>query len=82
VVLRTEECRGTHYRTAHAFCLGLSLWARGHSVYYEGEWWEVFCLAEKAHAEAFRDRFGGEHFDPRERGGARQGGWARWNRKV
>ena len=63
VALRAEQCRGTHYRTVHAFCLGLSLCPRGHSVCDEGEWWCVFCFAEQAHAGAFRGRFGGEHFD-------------------
>jgi len=80
VALRAEECRGTHYRTLHAFCLGLSLCPRGHSVRYKDEWWHAFCFAEKAHAEAFCDRFGGEHFDPSERGRCKS--WARWKRKV
>lgn len=79
VALRADECRGTHYRTLHAFCLRLSLCWRGHSVRYEDEWWQVFCFAEKAHAEAFRDRFGGEHFEPKDRGRGKS--WARWNRK-
>jgi hypothetical protein len=36
----------------------------------------VFCFAEEAHAEAFRIRFGGERFDPKQRGRGRR--WARW----
>ena len=76
VALRAEHCRGTQFRTLHAFCIGLSLCPRGHSVYYGDEWWEVFCFAEEAHAEAFRIRFGGERFDPKQRGRGRR--WARW----
>jgi hypothetical protein len=76
VALRVDDCRGTQYRTVHAFCRDLSLCKRGHSVFHGDEWWEVFCFAEEAHAEAFRVRFGGERFDPRARG--RQS--ARWKR--
>src|SRR5882672_9813969 len=54
-----DDCRGTQYRTAHAFCRDLSLCPRGHSVFHGDEWWEVFCFADEAHAEAFRLRLGG-----------------------
>ena len=27
----------------------------------------VFCFAERAHAEQFRERFGGEFIDPKDR---------------
>jgi hypothetical protein len=27
----------------------------------------VFCFAERVHAEQFRDRFGGEFIDPKDR---------------
>ena len=40
------------------------------------EWWQVFCFAEEAHAEAFRIQFGGERFDPKHRGRGRLR--ARW----
>jgi hypothetical protein len=56
--------------------MGLSLCERGHSVFHEDRWWLVFCFAEEAHAHAFRDRFGGERFDPGDRG--RRRSWARW----
>jgi hypothetical protein len=32
------------------------------------EWWSVFCFAEREHAEKFKERFGGEWFDPKRRG--------------
>jgi hypothetical protein len=61
------------------FCKDLSLCPRGHSVMWEDEWYKVFCFAEPAHAERFMARFGGETFDPRQRGkGVR---WARWKRR-
>jgi len=76
VALRSGVCRGTYFRTLQAFCLDLSLCPRGHSVYHEDEWWHVFCFAEEAHAEAFQLRFGGERFNPKDRGRGRR--WARW----
>jgi hypothetical protein len=36
-------------------------------VFHEGEWFNVYCFAEKADAEKFMQRFGGETFDPRQR---------------
>jgi len=41
---------------------------------------QVFCFAQKAHADAFRIRCGGEHFDPRDRG--RGASWAKWNKRT
>jgi hypothetical protein len=43
---------------------------------WEDEWFNVYCFKESAHADLFMARFGGETFDPKQRGkGAR---WARW----
>ncbi|ARQ13133.1 hypothetical protein NXC12_PD00020 (plasmid) [Rhizobium etli] len=44
---------------------------RGHSV-------NVHCFATKAGAEAFREKYGGEWFDPRERG--KGVNWNKWYR--
>jgi len=41
-------------------------------------WYTVFCFAEPEDAAAFMAGFGGERFDPKQRGrGAR---WAQWKR--
>jgi len=80
VALPADECRGTHFRTLHAFCIGLSLCPRGHSVFHDDRWWQVFCFAEGADADAFRARFGGERFDPAQRGRGRN--WARWHKPA
>jgi hypothetical protein len=53
---------------------------RGHSVFHEGEWYNVVCFADPANAEQFRARFGGEPFNPADRG--RGANWARWNRSA
>jgi hypothetical protein len=68
VALRADLCRGHDYRTIRYFCEveALSLCPRGHSFRRDDEWHEVFCFAERAHAERFRARFGGEFIDPTE----------------
>jgi hypothetical protein len=45
----------------------------------EETWWNVYCFAVPEHAAEFRARFGGETFDPADRG--RGANWARWRRK-
>jgi hypothetical protein len=42
----------------------LSLCVRGHRADVD---MSVFCFAERVHAEQFRDRFGGEFIDPKDR---------------
>jgi hypothetical protein len=78
IVLPADECRGTQYQTIHAFCRDLSLCSRRHSLFWDDRCWQVFCFSDAAHAEQFRARFGGERFDPKERGRGRS--WARWRR--
>jgi hypothetical protein len=48
--------------TIHLFCEGLSLCPRGHSFYRDGTDMNVYCFAER-----FRERFGGELIDPKDR---------------
>jgi hypothetical protein len=62
------------FAAIQAFCRDLTLCLRGHSVVRDGAWWRVFCFAEAAHAERFKQRFGGERFDPAKRG--RGNAWA------
>jgi hypothetical protein len=58
---------------------GLSLCARGHTVRREGVEYVVFCFADLAHADSFRERFGGERFNPKERGRGRA--WFVWRKR-
>jgi hypothetical protein len=62
---------GPGYKITHDFCKELSLCPRGHSFKRDREWWSVFCFAEKADAEKFKERFGGEWFEARKQGRAR-----------
>jgi hypothetical protein len=62
-------CRlvGENYVTVHVFCERLSLCPRGHSFHRNDRDFTVFCFAERAHAERFQARFGGEFIDPKKR---------------
>lgn len=67
ITLRANDCTGAQYTAIAEFCAGLSLCPRGHSYVEADVWMRVFCFAEKEHAERFRERFGGEPFDPARR---------------
>ena len=60
----------------HDFGEALSLCTRGHRVYCDGQWFNVYCFADAADAEKFMARFGGEKFDPTQRGKGRN--WMQW----
>ena len=53
--------------TIRLICEGLSLCDRGHTFYSDGTDFNVFCFAGREDAEQFRDRFGGEFIDPKDR---------------
>lgn len=73
-----SACEGGGYKMIHAFCEQLSLCPRGHAVFHDGQWFNIYCFAEAADAEKFTQRFGGETFDPKQRG--KGNNWARWNK--
>jgi hypothetical protein len=78
VALAASVSEGSGYKIVHDFCQDLSLCPRGHRVYHDGQWFNVYCFAEAADAEKFMARFGGEKFDPRQRGKGRN--WMRWKK--
>ena len=78
VVLPARFCERGGYQEIHDFCADLTLCSRGHAVYEKGEWLHVYCFAEAEHADRFMQRFGGEKFDPKQRG--RGSSWARWKK--
>jgi hypothetical protein len=67
VALHAEHCSGHGYVTIRLFCEGLSLCPRGHFFRRDNADMNVFCFAEREHAERFRERFGGELIDPKDR---------------
>ncbi len=65
--LRADRCSGRNYVFIRAFCEGLSLCQRTHSFRRDYTDMLVFCFAERAHADQFKQRFGGELIDPKDR---------------
>ncbi|HEY1745724.1 MAG TPA: hypothetical protein VGG11_03015 [Xanthobacteraceae bacterium] len=78
VALPASASQGGGYRTIHEFCKGLTLCQRGHSVFHDGQWFNVYCFAAADDADKFLWRFGGERFDPKQRGKGSK--WAKWNK--
>ena len=78
VVLPARMCERGGYSEIHDFCRDLTLGSRGHALYHDGQWFHVYCFKEVADAQKFMERFGGEKFDPAERG--RGTNWARWKK--
>lgn len=63
VALEARLSMGDRYYTVHFFCKDLSLCPRGHGFYRDGKDFNVYCFAEREHAERFHARFGGELVD-------------------
>jgi hypothetical protein len=78
VALPASACEGGGYKTIHDFCKDLSLCPRGHCVHHDGQSFNVYCFADAADVEKFRARFGGEKFDPAQRGKGRN--WMQWKK--
>lgn len=73
IALHEELCTGTpRYEIVRDFARPLSVATRTHRFIRDDHWYLVFCFKERADAETFLARFGGEWFDPSRRGrGAR-----------
>ena len=67
VALRADRCTGAQYAIVHGFCNGLSLCRRGHYFRRDDIGFNVFCFAEKDHAEMFCAKFGGQIVDAKKR---------------
>ncbi|MGA8614369.1 MAG: hypothetical protein WB760_22385 [Xanthobacteraceae bacterium] len=78
VALPASASKGGGYKTIHDFCKNLSVCPRGHSLFHEGEWFQIYCFAKPDDAATFMQRFGGEKFDPSQRG--KGSNWARWKK--
>src|SRR5712671_1666006 len=68
VALPADQVAGKNYSITQNLCRGLSLCPRGHTVRRDNITYTVFCFADPAHADLFRERFNGERFDPQDRG--------------
>jgi hypothetical protein len=78
VAVHEELVRGFHFEPQLQFSRSLSAAPRGRAltVCWPGsqcEGYHLYCFAKREDAEAFVDRFGGEHFDPtKDRGKGKQ----------
>jgi hypothetical protein len=79
VALPADQLKGANNAVIHEFCGGLSLCPRNHTVHRDDVAYVVFCFADASHAERFRERFGGERFDPKDRG--RGCAWFLWRKR-
>ncbi|AMJ60966.1 hypothetical protein [Bosea sp. PAMC 26642] len=80
VALRALDTREQYLRqeAIEEACKDRSHSPRGHSVVYDGDWWNVHCFADPADAAWFIATFGGEPFDPRDRGTGHS--WTLWDK--
>ena len=79
IAILSELMRGVETQAVvEEFCKKLLRAPRGHFVQHDDKHYTVHCFALKEHAQAFMDRFGGEWFDPRERG--RGANWSKWDK--
>jgi hypothetical protein len=67
LALRADVVAGRNFPIIQEFCRTLSLCPRGHSFRRDNRDFKVFCFADRAHAEQFQARFGGELIDPKDR---------------
>jgi hypothetical protein len=84
VALPQEKGVGENYHMLRDFCRERerSLSRHGHSVTWQGQYFQVFMFAEEEHAEVFSKKFGGERMHPSEKGkGKRWGTWKRGTQK-
>jgi hypothetical protein len=66
------------YKAVDAFRKELSRCPREHRVVRAGQCFNVYCCSERGDAEKFMQRFGGEWFDPKQRGKGRK--WMQWKK--
>ena len=78
VALPADVSLNSGYKIVDEFCKDLSLRARGHRVFHQDRCFNVYCFAARADAEKFLQRFGGEWFDPKQRGKGKN--WMQWKK--
>jgi hypothetical protein len=76
VAAYADSCAEEHLDEKLDFCRELSLCPLTHTFLRLSTQYFIFCFADPAHAALFRERFGGEPFDPKEH--ARAWHWWPW----
>lgn len=78
VAILADIYRGPLKPEIDAFCKPYPHSGAPFQLHYEGQSYLVKCFSEKAIADEFMTRFGGELFDPRERGKGKL--WFEWRK--
>jgi hypothetical protein len=78
VAIQAEVYRGPLKPQIVAFCQPYPESGSPWQIHYEGQSYLVKCFPEEAVADEFVHRFGGERFDPRERGKGKL--WFEWRK--
>ena len=71
VIVPADRCTGSNSAVIESLCRNLTLGPGHHSLFHLDRWHLVYCFAGAAHADLFRETFGGEKFDPKARGRGR-----------
>ena len=67
VAIPADRCTGRNWDLIREFCKGLSLCPRGHFFYRDVIGFNVYCFADRQHADRFCTRFDGESIDSKDR---------------
>ena len=68
IVLPARRCECGGYEEILEFCKNLTLCSRGHAVFHDREWFQVYCFQNLTDADKFLQKFAGERFYPEQRG--------------
>jgi len=79
VIVPADRCSSANRAVIESLCRNLTLGPRHHSLFHQDRWHLVYCFADAAHADLFRETFGGETFDAKARG--RGMNWHRLRRR-
>jgi hypothetical protein len=71
VILPAGRCTGANGAAMDDFCTNLTLGPDHHSMFYKDRWDLAYYFADAAHANLFREKFGGETLNPESRGRGR-----------
>jgi hypothetical protein len=72
VIVPAGRCTDASGAIVESLCGNLAMGPRHHSLFHQDRWHLVYCFADAAHADLFREKFGGETFHPGARGHGRQ----------
>lgn len=79
IALPAEQVAGRNHDLILTACARLEAAPRTHSVRHDDRWYVVYCFPTDTAACGFQAIFGGEPFNPKDRGRGTQ--WFHWRKK-